>query len=146
MTPPEDFDLGLVASDIDGTLLLDWKPISTATIDAIHRCQDMDIPFVLVTGRPIRWLETIADQIPGRDAHDQVLATLPVLVDGLALVRVVDPLDRRGEGRARGSRATAPARRQPTPWRRPRLISPAGRSGRYACRRCSRRRAGNRPG
>lgn len=64
MTPPQGFDLGLVASDIDGTLLLDWKPISTATIDAIHRCQDMDIPFVLVTGRPIRWLEAIAAQIP----------------------------------------------------------------------------------
>lgn len=64
MTPPEGFDLGLVASDIDGTLLLDWKPISTATIDAIHRCQSMDIPFVLVTGRPIRWLEPIAAQIP----------------------------------------------------------------------------------
>ncbi|SMX87481.1 MULTISPECIES: Cof-type HAD-IIB family hydrolase [Brevibacterium] len=64
MTPPEDFDLGLVASDIDGTLLLDWKPISAATIDAIHRCQNMGIPFVLVTGRPIRWLEAIAAQIP----------------------------------------------------------------------------------
>lgn len=64
MTPPADFDLGLVASDIDGTLLLDWKPIATATIDAIHRCQDMGIPFVLVTGRPIRWLEAIAAQIP----------------------------------------------------------------------------------
>lgn len=64
MTPPEGFDVGLVASDIDGTLLLDWKPISNATIDAIHRCQDMGIPFVLVTGRPIRWLEAIAEQIP----------------------------------------------------------------------------------
>ena len=62
--PPSDFDLGLVASDIDGTLLLDWQPISTPTIDAIHRCQDADIPFVLVTGRPIRWLSPIAEQIP----------------------------------------------------------------------------------
>ncbi|GGC28569.1 haloacid dehalogenase [Brevibacterium sediminis] len=62
--PPDDFDLGLVASDIDGTLLLNWKPISTATIDAIHRCQDAGIPFVLVTGRPIRWLAPIAEQIP----------------------------------------------------------------------------------
>ena len=62
--PPDDFDLGLVASDIDGTLLLNWKPISTATIDAIHRCQDAGIPFVLVTGRPMRWLAPIADQIP----------------------------------------------------------------------------------
>ncbi|MGO3021892.1 MAG: HAD family hydrolase [Brevibacterium sp.] len=62
--PPGDFDLGLVASDIDGTLLLNWEPISTATIDAIHRCQDAGIPFVLVTGRPMRWLAPIADQIP----------------------------------------------------------------------------------
>ena len=62
--PPDDFDLGLVASDIDGTLLLNWKPISTATIDAIHRCQDAEIPFVLVTGRPMRWLAPIAEQIP----------------------------------------------------------------------------------
>ncbi|AZU02495.1 Cof-type HAD-IIB family hydrolase [Brevibacterium linens] len=64
MLPPDDFDLGLVASDIDGTLLLNWKPISTATIDAIHRCQDAGIPFVLVTGRPMRWLAPIAEQIP----------------------------------------------------------------------------------
>ncbi len=62
--PPDDFDLGLVASDIDGTLLLNWKPISTATIDAIHRCQNAGIPFVLVTGRPMRWLAPIAEQIP----------------------------------------------------------------------------------
>jgi Cof subfamily protein (haloacid dehalogenase superfamily) len=62
--PPEDFELGLVASDIDGTLLLNWKPISTATIDAIHRCQGEGIPFVLVTGRPMRWLAPIAEQIP----------------------------------------------------------------------------------
>jgi hydroxymethylpyrimidine pyrophosphatase-like HAD family hydrolase len=62
--PPDDFDLGLVASDIDGTLLLNWKPISTATIDAVHRCQDAGIPFVLVTGRPMRWLAPIAEQIP----------------------------------------------------------------------------------
>lgn len=61
---PVDFDLGLVASDIDGTLLLDWQPISEATIDAIHRCQREGIPFVLVTGRPIRWLAPIAEQIP----------------------------------------------------------------------------------
>src|SRR5699024_11582884 len=61
---PPDFSLGLVASDIDGTLLLDWQPISTATIDAIHRCQDTGIPFVLVTGRPMRWLAPIAEQIP----------------------------------------------------------------------------------
>src|SRR5699024_5059906 len=61
---PPDFSLGLVASDIDGTLLLDWQPISTATIDAIHRCQDAGIPFVPVTGRPIRWLAPIAEQIP----------------------------------------------------------------------------------
>ncbi|GAA1862830.1 HAD family hydrolase [Brevibacterium marinum] len=64
MTPPADFDLGLVASDIDGTLLLDWKPITTATIEAIHRCQNLGVPFVLVTGRPIRWLDAIAAQIP----------------------------------------------------------------------------------
>ncbi|KAB1946916.1 HAD family hydrolase [Brevibacterium linens ATCC 9172] len=64
MLPPDDFDLGLVASDIDGTLLLNWKPISTATIDAIHRCQDAGIPFVPVTGRPMRWLAPIAEQIP----------------------------------------------------------------------------------
>ena len=62
--PPHDFELGLVASDIDGTLLAEWQPISAATIDAIHRCQDAGIPFVPVTGRPIRWLAPIAEQIP----------------------------------------------------------------------------------
>ncbi|TSI19866.1 HAD family hydrolase [Brevibacterium aurantiacum] len=86
MTPPEGFDLGLVASDIDGTLLLDWKPISKATIDAIHRCQDMDIPFVLVTGRPIRWLETIAAQIPDLG---RVICLNGAVVYDIASARVV---------------------------------------------------------
>lgn len=64
MTISEKFRLGLVASDVDGTLLTNRNPISAATIAAIQRCQDSGIPFIPVTGRPIRWLDPLAEQIP----------------------------------------------------------------------------------
>ncbi len=94
-SPPQDFDLGLVASDIDGTLLLDWQPISQVTIDAIHRCQRMGIPFVLVTGRPIRWLAPIAEQIPDLG---RVVCLNGAVVYDIATDTVVDaqPLEQAG--------------------------------------------------
>ncbi|GAA2636063.1 HAD family hydrolase [Paractinoplanes durhamensis] len=51
----------LVASDIDGTLIHHDGTLSKRTIDVIHA---LPVPFVLVTGRPVRWLRQLYDQMP----------------------------------------------------------------------------------
>jgi Cof subfamily protein (haloacid dehalogenase superfamily) len=51
----------LVASDIDGTLIHDDRSLSPRTIEVI---QALPVPFVLVTGRPVRWLDQLYDQMP----------------------------------------------------------------------------------
>jgi Cof subfamily protein (haloacid dehalogenase superfamily) len=50
----------LVASDIDGTLIRSDGTLSPATIDVIDR---LPVPFVVVTGRPVRWLRQLFDQM-----------------------------------------------------------------------------------
>ncbi|MGW9826572.1 Cof subfamily protein (haloacid dehalogenase superfamily) [Brevibacterium pityocampae] len=54
----------LIASDVDGTLLHDWQPIPAPTVAAIRDCLSAGIPFVPVTGRPLRWLAPIHATVP----------------------------------------------------------------------------------
>ena len=55
----------LVASDVDGTLLPDgWVP-TERTCAAVGRVLDGGTPFVLVSGRPPRWIPGIAQYLPG---------------------------------------------------------------------------------
>ncbi|MEV6845321.1 HAD family hydrolase [Actinoplanes sp. NPDC051411] len=51
----------LVASDIDGTLIRSDGTLSPRTIEAVAA---LPVPFVLVTGRPVRWLHQLYDQMP----------------------------------------------------------------------------------
>lgn len=51
----------LVASDIDGTLITSERTLSERTLDVLGR---LPVPFVLVTGRPLRWLDQLYDQLP----------------------------------------------------------------------------------
>jgi Cof subfamily protein (haloacid dehalogenase superfamily) len=51
----------LVATDIDGTLIRDDGTLSKRTLDVIHA---LPVPLVLVTGRPVRWLRQLYDQLP----------------------------------------------------------------------------------
>ncbi|MGX6604669.1 HAD family hydrolase [Micromonosporaceae bacterium Da 78-11] len=51
----------LVASDIDGTLIHTDGTLTKRTLDVINA---MPVPFVLVTGRPVRWLRQLYDQMP----------------------------------------------------------------------------------
>ncbi|GAA0563079.1 Cof-type HAD-IIB family hydrolase [Paractinoplanes ferrugineus] len=51
----------LVASDIDGTLIRDDGTLSKDTLEVIRA---LPVPFVLVTGRPVRWLRQLYDQMP----------------------------------------------------------------------------------
>ena len=51
----------LVASDVDGTLLDPMDQISVRTRAAVHRVVAAGVPFVLVTGRPPRWIPPIVE-------------------------------------------------------------------------------------
>ncbi|MDG4804082.1 HAD family hydrolase [Micromonospora sp. WMMD980] len=53
----------LVATDIDGTLLRDDRTISRRTAGVLARIAAGGTPVVLVTGRPIRWLQLVYDQL-----------------------------------------------------------------------------------
>lgn len=53
----------LVASDVDGTLLDPVDEISERTRAAVHRVVAAGVPFVLVTGRPPRWIPPIVEQL-----------------------------------------------------------------------------------
>ncbi|MBV8992501.1 MAG: HAD family phosphatase, partial [Pseudonocardiales bacterium] len=55
--------LRLVASDVDGTLLDPTDEISARTRAAVHRVVAAGVPFVLVTGRPPRWIPPIVEQL-----------------------------------------------------------------------------------
>ena len=54
----------LVATDLDGTLLRRDKSISARTAEVLHRISAEGTRVVLVTGRPIRWLDLVYDQLP----------------------------------------------------------------------------------
>ena len=51
----------LVASDIDGTLIHEDGTLSQSTLDVIHA---LPVPLVLATGRPVRWLRQLYEQMP----------------------------------------------------------------------------------
>jgi Cof subfamily protein (haloacid dehalogenase superfamily) len=81
----------LVATDIDGTLIRDDGKLSKRTLAVIDA---LPVPLVLVTGRPLRWLQQLYDQLPeplpaicanGATVYDpgadEVLRTDPLSVD-----------------------------------------------------------------
>ena len=60
MPAPTRPPIRLVASDIDGTLIRSDGTLSPRTIDVIDK---LPVPLVLVTGRPVRWLRQLYDQM-----------------------------------------------------------------------------------
>jgi hypothetical protein len=50
----------LVASDVDGTLLDPMEQVTKRTVAVIARTQAAGTPFVLVSGRPARWIPNVA--------------------------------------------------------------------------------------
>ncbi|GGM47976.1 haloacid dehalogenase [Longimycelium tulufanense] len=50
----------LVASDVDGTLLDPMERVRPRTAAAVRRVAAAGVPFVLVTGRPPRWVQPVA--------------------------------------------------------------------------------------
>ncbi|MEH1012703.1 HAD family hydrolase [Micromonospora sp. CPCC 206060] len=53
----------LVATDLDGTLLRSDRTVSPYTAEVLGRITAAGTPVVLVTGRPVRWLKLVYDQL-----------------------------------------------------------------------------------
>ena len=51
----------LVASDLDGTIVRSDGTISERTVAALAAVEAAGVPFVMVTGRPIRWMTQISE-------------------------------------------------------------------------------------
>ncbi|BFU47950.1 HAD family hydrolase [Krasilnikovia sp. MM14-A1004] len=67
----------LVASDIDGTLIRTDGSLSPRTAEVLDRLIRQGVPTVLVTGRPLRWL---------RQLYDQMAEPLPAICANGAIV------------------------------------------------------------
>lgn len=52
----------LVATDLDGTLVRSDLSISGRTVETIERLEKAGVAFVMVTGRPPRWMAPVADE------------------------------------------------------------------------------------
>ncbi len=87
----------LVASDVDGTLLNPLERVTDRTRSVVHRVIAAGIPFVLVTGRPPRWIPPIVEQLG--HAGLAVCANGAVLYDAaqdrLRSAVTIDPLQLR---------------------------------------------------
>ncbi|MGI9015830.1 MAG: HAD family hydrolase [Euzebya sp.] len=58
--------LRMIATDIDGTLLRSDGTVSARTRAAVAAVENAGLTFVLVTGRPPRWLAPVRDQLDHR--------------------------------------------------------------------------------
>ena len=52
----------LVASDLDGTLVRRDGSVAPRTVEVLARVEDAGVPFVMVTGRPPRWMAEVSRQ------------------------------------------------------------------------------------
>jgi Cof subfamily protein (haloacid dehalogenase superfamily) len=90
MTPTTGADVpALVASDLDGTFLSPDGTVSELNAHAVLMAQEAGIPVVFATGRPVRWLDVIAD-LPG--AHPTVIASNGAVLYDLGTRTTLDRL------------------------------------------------------
>ena len=71
----------LVATDVDGTLLDDRDAVTPRTVAALTRAVEAGTGFVLVTGRPPRWIPPIVAKLPDGLVRLCVCANGAVLYD-----------------------------------------------------------------
>jgi Cof subfamily protein (haloacid dehalogenase superfamily) len=99
----------LVATDLDGTVVRSDGTISARTREAIARLEEQGVPFVMVTGRPPRWMPPIVEMTGHRGlavcANGALLYDLHVervveahLLDAAAAADVVAALRREVPG------------------------------------------------
>ncbi|MGW2330003.1 Cof-type HAD-IIB family hydrolase [Streptomyces sp. NPDC001700] len=55
----------LIATDLDGTLLLDDKTVSDRTVAALAEAERAGIEVFFVTGRPARWMDVVSAHVHG---------------------------------------------------------------------------------
>jgi len=79
----------LVVSDLDGTFLSPDGTVSELNRNAVLAAQEVGIPVLFATGRPVRWLDVIRD-LPG--AHPTVIASNGAVLYDLGADRVLDRL------------------------------------------------------
>lgn len=84
---------GLIVTDLDGTFLSPDGSVSAVNRAAMARAADLAIPFVVATGRPIRWLDVLAG-LGG--AHPLVIASNGAVLwdlgtDEVAEYTAIDP-------------------------------------------------------
>lgn len=90
MTTPLHLDVpALVACDLDGTFLSPDGTVSELNARAVLMAQQAGIPVVFATGRPVRWLDVIAD-LPG--AHPTVIASNGAVLYDLGTREALDRL------------------------------------------------------
>lgn len=53
----------LVATDLDGTLLDGQGRVTPRTREVLKALEDLGVPTVFVTGRPVRWMETLWEEV-----------------------------------------------------------------------------------
>ncbi len=87
----------LVATDVDGTLLDPTEQISERTRAVVHRVVAAGVPFVLVTGRPARWIPPIVELLghagPAVCANGAVL--YDAATDQVSYTVTLDPMQLR---------------------------------------------------
>ena len=100
MPPPR-----LVATDLDGTLVRSDGSISGRTVEVVERLEAAGAVFVMVTGRPPRWMSVVADEIGHHglavcangallyDLHTERVVAAHLL-DAQAAIEVVEALRR----------------------------------------------------
>ena len=79
----------LVACDLDGTFLSPDGTVSDLNARAVRAAQGAGVPVVFATGRPVRWLDVIAD-LPG--AHPTVIASNGAVLYDLGTRQTLDRL------------------------------------------------------
>jgi hydroxymethylpyrimidine pyrophosphatase-like HAD family hydrolase len=82
----------LVVTDLDGTFLGPDRKVSALNLAAARRAAEVGVPFVIATGRPLRWLDVLDDLA---EAHSQVIVSNGAAVFDLATRTIVRsfPLD-----------------------------------------------------
>lgn len=80
----------LIVSDLDGTFLSPDGTVSQENAAAVLAAQQAGIPVLFATGRPVRWLDVIAD-LPG--THPTVIASNGAVLYDLGSAQVVDRVD-----------------------------------------------------
>lgn len=63
MTGAAGWRPGLVATDLDGTVVRSDGTISARTVEAVAALEAAGASFVVVTGRPIRWMKSVAQDL-----------------------------------------------------------------------------------